>query len=202
MINLLPPDLKESYRYGRHNRTLVRWAVLMGASLLVACALIGAGYLYLNQQVTTTQKQIDASRKQLESQDLSGTQKQVKNISNNLKLAVSVLSQEVLFSQLLKQLASVLPDNTVLTGLTISQAQAGVDLTAQTGNYVAATQLQVNLADPRNKIFSKADIVSINCTNSGGSNALSAKYPCTVSIRALFATNNPFLFINSKGAGR
>jgi hypothetical protein len=57
--------------------------------------------------------------------------------------------------------------------------------------------VQVNLADPTNKIFSKADIVSITCSSS---NALSPLYPCTVNVRALFVTNNPFLFINSKGS--
>ena len=196
MINLLPPDLKASYHYGRRNRSLVRWITLMSASLVVAAALIGGGYLYLAQEVKTNTEQITATTEQLNAQNLASTQKQVTAISNNLKLAVSVLSKEILFSQLLKQLASVTPNNTILTNLTIAQAQGGVDITAQTANYDAATQLQVNLADPKNKIFSKADIVSISCTNTGG-NPLAAKYPCTATLRALFATDNPFLFINS-----
>jgi Tfp pilus assembly protein PilN len=196
MINLLPPDLKTSYHYGRRNRTLVRWITLMSASLVAACALIGGGYLYLNQQIKTNTQQIADTNTQLSAQNITGTQKQVTNISNNLKLAVSVLSKEILFSQLLKQLASVTPNDTILTNLAITQAQGGVDITAQTANYDAATQLQVNLADPKNQIFSKADIVSISCSSSDGT-PLAAKYPCTATLRALFATNNPFLFINS-----
>ncbi|HYH36468.1 MAG TPA: hypothetical protein VD706_03145 [Candidatus Saccharimonadales bacterium] len=50
------------------------------------------------------------------------------------------------------------------------------------------------MADPKNKIFSKADIVSITCSDDN------SDYPCTINIRALFAPNNPFLFINNKDA--
>jgi Tfp pilus assembly protein PilN len=196
MINLLPPDMKETYRYARRNRTLMRWATTTVASLVLAMALIGGGYLYLHQQINTNQKLIDTTTQQLQKQNLAGVQKQIATMSGNLKLAVQVLSKEILFSDLLKQLANVIPSNTILTNLTIAQTQGGVDITAQTANYDAATQLQVNLADPKNQIFSKADIVSIACTSSGG-NALSSQYPCTVTLRALFAANNPFLFINS-----
>jgi len=127
---------------------------------------------------------------------MPAVQKQVTDISNNLKLAVQVLSQEILFSKLLKQLASVTPRNATLTNLSISDTQKGVDITAQTANYDAATQLQINLADPKNQIFAKADIITINCGSTVG-----IRYPCTVNIRALFAANNPFLFINDKKAG-
>jgi Tfp pilus assembly protein PilN len=196
MINLLPPDSKEAYRYARRNRTLLRWVILMTASLCVAVLLVAGGYLYLRQQTTNTEHQIATAQTQLDSQNLGTIQKQVSSISGNLKLALQVLSKEILFSQLLKQLASVTPNNVILTNLAITQAQGGVDITAQTANYDAATQLQVNLADPKNQIFTKADIVSINCTSSGGS-PLASQYPCTATLRALFATNNPFLFINS-----
>jgi Tfp pilus assembly protein PilN len=194
MINLLPPETKNTYRYARRNRTLLRWIMACAFSLAGGLLLAGGGYLYLNRAIADTNKQISTSNQQLQDQNLSGVQKQVTSISNNLKLVVQVLSQEVLFSKLLKQLARVTPNNAILTGLTIAQTQGGVDITAQTTNYNAATQLQLNLADPKNQIFSKADIISISCTGS----ASTGKYPCTVNIRALFAADNPFLFINDR----
>jgi len=193
MINLLPPEHKDTYRYARHNRAILRWSIACVFTLAGGLLLAGGGYLYLNRSINNTTQQIAETNKQLQAQNLSSVQKQVSTISNNLKLTVQVLSQEMLFSKLLKQLASVTPRNAILTNLTIAQAQTGVDITAQTTNYDAATQLQINLADPKNQIFSKADIVTISC-NSGGTD----KYPCTVTLRALFATNNPFLFINDK----
>lgn len=193
MINLLPPQTKETYRYARRNRTLLRWAFTSAFWLAGGTLLAGGGYLYLNKTISDTTHRVDASNQQLQNQNLASVQKQVTDMSNNLKLSVQVLSQEVLFSKMLTQLATVMPSNTVLTGLTILQVQGAVDITANTANYQAATQLQINLADPKNQIFSKADIVTINCTDS-------ATYPCAVTIRALFAQNNPFLFTNdSKG---
>jgi Tfp pilus assembly protein PilN len=197
MINLLPPDTKESYRYARRNRILLHWISYISVCLAIAAGLVGGGYLYLRTQVNGNQRIVDTANQQLQSQNLTGVQKQVSTISGNLKLAVQVLSKEILFSDLLKQLASVTPNDAVLTNLAIAQTQGGVDITAQTANYDAATQLQVNLADPKNQIFSKADLVSINCTSGGSGDTLNSKYPCTVTLRALFATNNPFLFINS-----
>ena len=194
MINLLPQDTKDAYGYARRNRSLLRWVTATALCLVGACLLLGAGYLYLNQSISTTTAQIASGKQELQSQNLQQVQTQVTTISNNLKLVVQVLSKEILFSKLLKQLASVTPNNVVLSKLEITQTQGGVDITALATNYNAATQLQLNLADPKNQIFSKADIVSITCLNSNVPG-----YPCTADIRALFASNNPFLFINDKG---
>ena len=194
MINLLPPELKDTYRYARRNRSLSHWITAGALCLAGGVALAGGGYLYLNRSIASTTQQISLTTDQLKRQDQAGIQRQVTAISNNLKLATQVLSKEVLFSDLLKQLATVTPNNVILTNLAITQTQGGVDITAQTANYNAATQLQVNLADPKNQIFSKADIQNITCTGASSN----PQYPCTVSIRALFAANNPFLFINNK----
>jgi Tfp pilus assembly protein PilN len=198
MINLLPPETKQAYHYARRNRTLIHWVTAFALTLVGGALLAGGGYMYLNQSINNTTQQIADSNQQLAKQNLGAVQKQVTTISNNLKLAVQVLSKEILFSKLLKQLASVTPNDAILTNLSITQTQGGVDITAETTNYQAATQLQLNLADPSNKIFSKADIVSITCANASG--AAASKYPCSVAIRALFATDNPFLFTND-GSG-
>jgi hypothetical protein len=51
--------------------------------------------------------------------------------------------------------------------------------------------LQVNMSDPNNKIFSKADIIDIRCSTGDTKDA----YPCTVSIRVEFGDSKRFLFI-------
>jgi hypothetical protein len=160
----------------------------------------GFGWLYMHQISSSYDKQISDSTAALQAQDLDKTQKEVKTISSSLKLAVQVLSKEVLFSKLLKQLAAAIPKNAVLATLNISQSDSAVDITANTTDYQAATQVQVNLSDPANKIFSKADIVNISCTTPTGDNGAATKYPCTVNIRALFSDNTPFLFINNEAA--
>ncbi len=159
---------------------------IAGAGIITAF-----GYLYLNQTANSYKSQIATSNQQLAAQDLTGVQSQVKDISNNLNLVVQVLSKQVLFSELLQQLTTLMPADTNLTGLSISQAQGGVDITAAAKNYSAATQIQVNLTSPNNQLFSKADIVSISCSGV-------TSYPCSIELRALFSANNSYMFIHNK----
>lgn len=199
MINLLPPEQKQNYVYAHRNSKLVRTLSFFGLAVAGLVVIAAAGYMYLHQ-TSNTYAQEAANRKQsLQSQKQGEVVKQVQDISNSLKLAVQVLSKEVLFSELLKQLAVITPTNATLSGISIVQLEGGVDITAKTTDYAAATQLQVNLADPANKIFSQADIVSVTCTTPTDGSFV--RYPCTAVIRALFSDDNPFLFINDK-AGR
>ena len=195
MINLLPPEIKQGYRYARRNVQLGRWVIICLLALVGLGAITTYGLLNLHQSTTQSKNQIAAAEALFKKEDFSGTQKQVQDISSSFKLVVQVLSKEVLFSQLIKQIGASMPDNAYLTGLTISQIQGSLNITANATNYQAATQVQVNLADPANKIFSKADIESITCQS-----VVDPAYPCVVTIKALFATDNPFLFINSSVA--
>jgi Tfp pilus assembly protein PilN len=195
VINLLPPTIKQDYVYAARNTMLLRWSFAF-AGALVGLALIATyGLVTLQNSTTNYQAQVATAQQQLTAQNLGGTEKQVKELSSDFKLVVDVLSKEVLFSKLLRQIATVIPSNAVLTGLNINQTSGGIDLTAAAKDYNTATQLQLNLQDPTNKIFSKADIISIACTTT----AVNNNYPCNVQIRALFSNNNPYLFINSKG---
>ncbi len=193
MINLLPPELKDAYRYAHRNVQLVHWVVAGVISLVILAAMSTVGLIYVKQAADSYASEITTRQASLKQQNLSAVQRQVKDISGSLKLAVQVLSQEVLFSKLLTQLATITPSNAVLTDLNISQDQSTVTVSAMTADYNAATQLQVNLADPANKLFQKADIVTITCTGQGNS----PRYPCSVTLSALFAKNNPYLFINN-----
>lgn len=200
MINLLPHDMKTSYNYARRNVYLRKWVVIFVIALLGLGSITTFGLLALRESSHTYEKQIAQSEQMLKEQDYAATQKRVQEISGSFKLVIKVLSQEVLFSQLLRQMAVAIPNNANLTGLTIGQTQGAIDITANAIDYNTATQVQVNLADPENKIFSKADIISINCAQKSDPTASSALYPCNINIKALFAKDNPFLFINSKGA--
>ena len=200
MINLLPTQMKDGYRYARRNHYLVRWIVALSLGLVGAAALVGTGYFYLHQTTRHFENKIALDEADLNGKNFKQVQKQVSDISNNLKLAKQVLSKQVLFSELLKQLGSLMPKDTRLSGLSIAQSTGAIDITAKAKTYTAATQIQVNLTDTENKVFSKADIVSINC----GTASVGDNYDCTVTIRALFAPDNPFMLIgdatNKSGA--
>lgn len=201
MINLLPPDIKENYSYARRNTRLFRWVSTLSAALVGLIVISLGGMFYLNQQAQQYNDQVSLLQESLRQQDQAKTTKDVTEVSDNLKLAVQVLSKQVLYSRVLRQLATIIPSNVALANLNLSQVQGALDLTANTTDYTAATQLQVNLADPANKLFTKADIVNINCANGETSSDPQKKYPCTVTIRALFSPNNPYLFSSNSGKG-
>ena len=201
MINLLPPELQTTLGYARLNTKLRRTAIGL-ATLLVAIILTFlGGLLYLKQTSKTLNKQLDVGRSQLAIQDQAQIKQQVDDLSGTLKLVEQVLSKEVLFSKLLKQVGSVMPAGSVLTALSINQISGGLDLQAKATDYQTATQVQVNLQDPKSILFDKVDIINVQCqTSAGATDTVAAKYPCTVQMRALFSKTNPFLFISNTGA--
>jgi hypothetical protein len=191
MINLLPPQTREQITYARRNKQLIRWCTFVLLAIVGLFLLTTSGYVYINQSSDAQSKQVDSTREQLRIQKLEETQTKVSEISGNLKLAVQVLQRQIIFSGLIQQIASAIPSGAALTDLRISKLQGGIDLEFDANDYQTATQVQVNLQDQANKIFDKADIVSINC--SGGS--ADSGYPCNVTIRALFAKNNPYVLV-------
>ena len=196
MINLLPSEYKENITYARKNRTLLNWATVLTGSLLLLAMIIGGGYLFINQSIKSQSVQAEQAKEQLKKEKIDETRARLDEISSNTKLALQVLSREILFSSLLRQLGASLPSGTTLQSIQIDKVEGGITLKALAKDVESATQIQVNLADPKNKIFQKADIESISCTPESGSD-----YPCIVQLRALFSKDNPYVYIsNTSGA--
>jgi Tfp pilus assembly protein PilN len=193
MINLLPPAVQQDITYARRNKKLLRWCVAMVVAICGLLTIVIAGQLYLNKAAADYSSQIELSTAQLKAQKLDDTQKRVSEFSSNLQLAVQVLSKQVLYSKFLKQLGAAIPQGALLTDLRISKLEGGIDLQFNTTSEQTATAVQRSLEDPNNKIFEKADILSVTCPKS----SLDPKYPCRVSIRALFSKSNSFLITNS-----
>lgn len=192
MINLLPTDLKEQYVYGRRNSMLRRWVFGLLFGLVGVGLVTTGGLFYIQHSIDGYSGKVIAAQDTLKAQKLDETRKHSEDITSSLKLVVQVLSREVLFSKLLTQIAAVTPPSTSLTDLSISKVEGSLEITAISTSYQSATQLQVNLQDPANKIFSRADIQNISCNPA----ATDPRYPCSITIRALFSNNNPFLFIH------
>ena len=196
MINLLPPATRQNYAYAQGNQKLLRWILAMTGGLVILGIIGTYGWINLHQATVQTTNRVNLAQANLAKNNLNGTNKDIQTISNDFQLVVKVLSHEVIFSKLLSQMATTLPPGANLTSLNITNTAggSGLDITAEANNYITATQVQVNLADPANGIFAKADLVSITCS----AHPTNAAYPCTVQLRAQFAQNNQFLFINQK----
>lgn len=199
MINLLPTSQKNAIIYARRNSKLLKASFALMAVTIGVLLILASGHFFIANATTKYEDRVKQTRTALDSQDLESTKKRIADLSNGLNLILKVLSREILFSKLLKQAGAVMPEGSVLSTIEISQLKGGIDLVANAKSYGSATQIQLNLQDPRNKLFEKVDIVSVSC---GGSTTTDSKYPCTVTLRALFNDNNPYLFINSKSGSK
>lgn len=195
MINLLPNDIKKDTGYARSNSILRRWIGVFLLTIVGIGVITVFGLFYINQSINSYSSEISKTTQELKDQKLEETEKKVQDISTSLQLVVKVLSRQIMFSSLIKQVAVSIPQNAVLASLEIPKTEGGIDISASAKDYNTATQVQVNLQDPKNKIFDKADIINISCSTSSGADK---NYPCTVKIRAQFSKDNPFLFINEK----
>lgn len=195
MINLLPPILSQDIRYGRRNARLLRWLFGSLAAIAGLILIMLIGWLYMNRQSSSLAHNISESKSQLAAENLTKVQQDANEISGDVKVINQVLGREIRFSDLLAAIGQVMPPGTILGSLTLTDAKGAIDLSASAKDYASATQIAVNLGDPKNALFSKADIVNINCTT--GSSA----YNCTATLKALFSKSAQAKFLGvAKGA--
>jgi len=191
MINLLPAQELEAIMYARRNTKLLTWLLISLLSIVGIVLMVGGGLFIINRSADQVATQVQIGQQQLKQQKLDETQARVEDISSSLKLATQVLSRQVILSELIPHIGSVLPEGTSLSGLQLNKIEGGIDLSIAAKDYQTATQAQVNLASPDNKIFDKADINNINCAGNDD-----PRYACVATIRALFAKDNPYSFLN------
>ncbi len=196
MINLLPTDQKQNNSYGLKNRVLVRWCLAFAIGILGIWAIIGFGFYQLDQSINAQNGQISSTEKRLKEQDIEGVRAQTEDIDNSIKLALKVLEKKILLSQLIQRIGAVIPENAILLNISLEDIEGGINLSARATDYQSATQVQVNISDPENNVFTQADILNINCETEAAPETLAFEYPCTVSMRALFGDNSPFLLVN------
>ena len=194
MINLIPPGTRSDIMYARRNKMLRNWAFAMVLGIAGIVAVTMVGIIQIDQKTQQLSKEVATSKGELEDQKVEETQARVEEMSNSFKLVTQVLSKQVLFSEVLKHVGSVMPEGAALSLLSIEELQGGIDLSVIARDYQTASQVQVNLEDSQNKLFDKTDIVNITC---GGDDP---DYPCTGNFRASYLSNNPFLFLNSGGS--
>lgn len=195
MINLLPYEVKEDITYARRNARLRNWIVVCIISLAGVLVIVCGGLLYMHKSINSYTKQVSTAQDNLKAQNVEETQKKVADISSSTKLATQVLSREILFSELIKKIGSTLPPGTVLKSLQIDKIQGGIQLNAGAKDFGAASQIQVNLQDPRNGVFEKADINNITCGETDD-----PIFPCEIELRALFSKDKSFMYITDSNS--
>lgn len=194
MINLLPSDVIIEIQYARRNTLLLKACTATVLVIIGVILVLGSGQVYLSTTTKKYESDVTSFKKTLQDQNIDSTKKEIQALSNNVNLSLRVLSKEILFSKLLRQAGTVMPPGSSLSSLEINDAKGGIDIAAGVQNYQVGTQVQINLADPKNNLFQKVDLISVGCSEQQASNG----YPCSANFRALFSEDNQYMFINQK----
>ncbi|HYG83386.1 MAG TPA: hypothetical protein VD907_00730 [Verrucomicrobiae bacterium] len=159
MINLLSPEEKRQLRAARTNVLLLRYNILVAITILAVGGVFGVGFfITFQEREQALQEQRD---NQARTADFSQVRREAEEFTKNLATAKSILSQEIVYSELLVAVAKTLPRGTVLTDISLTPANFNTPstLAARTKNYDGALQLKGTLeASP---LFSNVSITNI-----------------------------------------
>lgn len=176
MINLLPNEIRLEHVYGRRNKKLVALIVLIAGTAVAVGFIIMFNLNYINDEKQSIQKSIDSNKQviaQLESEtsDLS-------SVASRLTVTYKLFDESIKFSEIIPQIGSVLPQGTVIDGLSLTGGSYDpLQLNVSMVSAELAPVLQKNLVD--SELFEAADVINISPSGSEGSNY---QYSASVSV--------------------
>ncbi len=184
MINLLPTDGKKQLRAARNNAVLRQYYILVVMAAILMAAVFGVGFKVTLDQEASYQKLKQQS--ETESAKYSAVRKSAEGFNADLKSAKTILASDVRFSQLITDIAGVIPTGVILGNLTLNPqdtTNAPLTVNARAKTYDDAVKLKNSLE--QSPIFENVSLVSAG-TGSGTSEGAAAAYPVNVSISAKF----------------
>lgn len=165
MINLLPEVIREERKFGRKNRILLGYSVaIIITAFLVAGIMIGS-IQFVGQDVKAIEQDIAVNEQEVASleQEISD----LKQVADRLELANTLYEQNIIFSELIPQIGSVLPRGTVINGLSLTGGNTDpLSLNVNLTSADLVPTLQKNLVE--SELFEAADIGSIAPFGSDG----------------------------------
>jgi hypothetical protein len=202
MINLMPTESKTAVLYARRNTSLLRWTIGCLIIIVAMGATVVVGGFYIDNAKHNLTQSIQQTKDTISSQKLDQVQAEAENLSGGVKLIVQVLSKEIKFSKLLQQIGSLMPSGATLGDVQLSNKVNGaIDLTANAVDYQSATQVQVNLQDPKNNLFDKVDTQNVTCSDTSSSSTINSRYKCQILVRALFKADAAVTFLANPPSG-
>jgi len=158
MINLIPDNLRDQLRYAQHNLLLRKYLLAIVFIAGVVAATFWIGMLALGRQSLDLENQLAAKNSQLA--EYSDVLAQAQELSDTIDTIEALLDREIKFSQLLTEIASLVPSGASLNGISLSNEEDTLTLTATINSQDLAAVFQQNLAS--SDLFAVADIASMN----------------------------------------
>jgi Tfp pilus assembly protein PilN len=141
MINLLPPNTKKELRSAHTNAILVKYMTFTVIAIVMMAAAYGVSYMILRDSRETASLQIE---------NYDAAEKDLTAIESNILMAKDILDREIRYSDVITELAALIPKNVVLDKLVVDRdsvsspitlqlnAKSKNDLTSVQGNFLSS----------------------------------------------------------------
>lgn len=177
MINLLPNQEKRELQAARTNVLLIRYnAIWLGAVVLLTLATGGVYAVLANEKAAAEQT---ISENEAQAQEFAATSSAAEQFRNNLTTAKTILDNEITYSNVLVEIAQIVPSGVVLENLDLDASTFGNSTTfsAKARSYDSALSLKE--AFENSSIFTDVNFQSISTAeeDNGG-------YPVSIQLNA------------------
>jgi Tfp pilus assembly protein PilN len=189
MINLLPTPAKKQLRAARVNVVLLKYCLLIFVAAMILGGVFALGFWtdWQDRQSALNTKE----ESQVAAQAYASTQKAAEGFAKDLGAAKTILASNISFSQLVLNIAQIVPAGVILNNLSFSTNSTNntpIDISGRSVSYNGAIDLKNNLeASP---IFEKVNIVNISRSDTSTisqSSPLLQSYPYVITIKAQFS---------------
>lgn len=180
MINLLPPEEKRQLRAARSNTLLLRYNIFLLGSVAFIGVAVGITFIYLTSTKAGAEQAIQSNATKVS--QYATIEKEADQFRKNLATAKQILAGEVTYSNVILEIAHLLPGGAVLQTLNLDASTFGTEtsLVAQVSNYDTAIALKNSFQ--KSSLFSDVHFQSI-AANSGEE---ATRYPITVNLSVTF----------------
>ncbi len=178
MINLLPNEYKQEIRAGRTNVLLVRYIMILITAVIVLSGLLIGAYVVLNNTRSIAEAKVAENEQRVVS--YQPVRAQADAFRGDLTTAQMILSTDVSFSELIYEIAAIVPPNVILDDLSLDPKNFGSNATmnASAKTFEDATKLR-DAFIRSDQIFSNVQLQTIRAGASGSS---SDQYPVKVNL--------------------
>lgn len=118
MISVLPTEIKQQLSYSKKNVVLRKYLILVVVIVAALLATIGGALWYANRQISNLQATLLEQQSQRAS--YKDTEANIQALQANLGLIEKIFNQKTEFSQVLGDIASVLPAGTYINSVELT----------------------------------------------------------------------------------
>jgi Tfp pilus assembly protein PilN len=174
MINLLPTEEKRQLRAARSNTLLIRYNFFLIGTVAFMGLAVAVTYLYLNTTEASAQRTIQTNASRVT--QYASIEAQAQQFKLHLATAKQILDNEVTYSNVILEIAQLIPSGVILQNLSLDSQTFGsaTTLIAEAKDYTSALALKESFS--KSPLFSDVHFQSITSGNAQGD------YPITVNL--------------------